>query len=65
MIELSVKTEAHVKVVLQIKDTDVLVLRTSSQLTAKKVLATLLQLEALLFFYKGTSKNDFMLLICS
>ena len=42
MIELSVKTEEHVKVVLQIKDTDVLVLRTSSQLTAKKVLATLL-----------------------
>ena len=51
MIELSVKTEAHVKVVLQIKDTDVLVLRTSSQLTAKKVLATLLQLEALFFFF--------------
>ena len=49
MIELSVKTEAHVKVVLQIKDTDVFVLRSSSQPIAKKVLATLLQLEALLF----------------
>ena len=49
MIELSVKTEAHVKVVLQIKDTDVFVLRSSSQPIAKKVLAILLQLEALLF----------------
>ena len=49
MIELSVKTEAHVKVVLQIKDTDVFVLRTSSQPIAKKVLANLLQLEALFF----------------
>ena len=49
MIELSVKTEAHVKVVLQIKDTDVFVLRSSSQPIAKKVLATLWQLQALLF----------------
>ena len=52
MIELSVKTEAHVKVVLQIKDTDVFVLRGSSQPTAKKVLATLLQYEAVPFVIK-------------
>ena len=49
MIELSVKTEAHVKVVLQIKNTDEFVLRTSCQPIAKKVLATLLQLQALVF----------------
>ena len=39
MIELSVIMEAHVKVVLQIKDTDVFVLWSSSQPIAKKVLA--------------------------
>ena len=48
MIELSVKTEAHVKVVLQIKNTYVFVLRTSQPIE-KKVLATLFQLQALLF----------------
>ena len=52
MIVLSVKTEAHVKVVLQIKDTDVFVLRSSSQPIAKKVLATLLQYEAFPFVIK-------------
>ena len=46
------KMEAYVKVVLQIKDTDVFVLRSSSQPIAKKVLATLLQFEALLFVIK-------------
>ena len=56
MIELSVKTEAHVKVVLQIKDTDVFVLRTSSQLIAKKVLVTLLQLQALLFVIRTQAR---------
>ena len=56
MIELSVKTEAHVKVVLQIKDTDVFVLRTSSQLIAKKVLATLLQLQALPFVIRTQAR---------
>ena len=49
MIELSVKMEAHVKVVLQIKDTDVFVLWSSSQPIAKKVLENLLQLQAFLF----------------
>ena len=42
MIKLSVKMEAHVKVVLHIEDTDVFVLRSSSQPIAKKVLANLL-----------------------
>ena len=41
MIELSVKTDSYVKVVLQIKDTDAFVLRFSSQSIANKVLATL------------------------
>ena len=56
MIELSVKTEAHVKVVLQIKDTHVFVLRTSSQLIAKRVLATLLQLQALPFVIRTQAR---------
>ena len=42
MTELSVKTEAHVKVVLQIKDIAVFVTWASPQLTVKKVFATLL-----------------------
>ena len=40
MIELSVRTEARVKVVLQIKDIYVFVLRASPQLIVNKVLAT-------------------------
>ena len=40
MIELSVRTEARVKVVLQIKDIAVFVLRASPQLIVSKVLAT-------------------------
>ena len=39
MIELSVRTEARVKVDLQIKDIDVFVLRASPQLIVNKVLA--------------------------
>ena len=38
--ELPVRTEAHVKVALQIKDITVFVLQASPQLTAKKVFAT-------------------------
>ena len=48
MIELSVRTEAPVKVVLQIKDIDVFVLRVSPQLIVNKVLATVQQLEVLI-----------------
>ena len=40
MTELPVRTEAHVKVVLQIKDIAVFVLRASPQLTVKKVFTT-------------------------
>ena len=39
MTELHVKTEVHVKVVLQIKDISVFVLRALLQLIVKKVLA--------------------------
>ena len=41
MIELSVKTEEHVKVVLQIKDIAVFVLQASPQHIVNKVLAIL------------------------
>ena len=40
MTELPVRTEAHVKVALQIKDITVFVLQASPQLTVKKVFAT-------------------------
>ena len=40
MTELPVKTEVHVKVVSQIRDISVFVLRASLQFIVKKVLAT-------------------------
>ena len=40
MTELPVRTEAHVKVALQIKDITEFVLQASPQLTVKKVFAT-------------------------
>ena len=63
MIELSVKTEAHVKVVLQIKDIAVCVLRTSSQPILKKVFCNFIATQSSSFCYKDSCKNDLMLLI--